>query len=123
MNNELDIAIVGMSGRFPGARNVDEFWHNLAGGIESITRFSDQAILDSGVHASYLSNPNYVKAKVNVKRTVELAKLQGVDLGIRTADISRDEIKPVPVETPVSVESVPVEPLMAPVFEIPSEQE
>ena len=40
MNNELDIAIVGMSGRFPGARNVDEFWHNLAGGIESITRFS-----------------------------------------------------------------------------------
>jgi len=62
MNNELDIAIVGMSGRFPGARNVDEFWHNLASGIESITRLSDQEILDSGVPASYLSNPSYVKA-------------------------------------------------------------
>src|SRR3989441_1253191 len=62
MNNEFDIAIVGMSGRFPGARNVDEFWHNLAEGIESITRFSDQEILDSGVPASYLSNPSYVKA-------------------------------------------------------------
>ncbi|OLE64546.1 MAG: hypothetical protein AUI36_09055 [Cyanobacteria bacterium 13_1_40CM_2_61_4] len=62
MNNEFDIAIVGMSGRFPGARNVDEFWHNLAEGIESITRLSDQEILESGVPASYLSNPSYVKA-------------------------------------------------------------
>ena len=62
MNNEFDIAIVGMSGRLPGARNLDEFWRNLAEGIESITRFSDQEILESGVPASYLSNPSYVKA-------------------------------------------------------------
>src|SRR2546423_12855421 len=62
MNNEFNIAIVGMSCRFPGARNIDEFWHNLAAGIESITRLSDQEILESGVPASYLSNPSYVKA-------------------------------------------------------------
>ncbi|PYK01940.1 MAG: hypothetical protein DME23_02920 [Verrucomicrobia bacterium] len=62
MNNEFDIAIVGMSGRFPGARNLDEFWHNLAEGVESITRFSDQEILESGVPASYLNQPSYVKA-------------------------------------------------------------
>lgn len=30
------IAVIGMSGRFPGARNLDEFWANLAGGVESI---------------------------------------------------------------------------------------
>src|SRR6266480_2702422 len=62
MNKEFDIAIVGMSGRFPGARNLDEFWHNLAEGIESITRLSDQEILESGVPAFYLSNASYVKA-------------------------------------------------------------
>lgn len=62
MNNELDIAVVGMAGRFPGARNVDEFWHNLVEGIESITRFSDAELLRSGVDAACLSNPNYVKA-------------------------------------------------------------
>src|SRR5882762_10430788 len=62
MNSEFDIAIVGMSGCFPGARNVEEFWHNLAGGIESITRFSDQELLENGVPASCLSNPGYVKA-------------------------------------------------------------
>src|SRR6266705_465492 len=62
MNNEFDIAIIGMSGRFPGARNLDEFWHNLAEGTESITRLSEEEILKAGVPASYLSNPSYVKA-------------------------------------------------------------
>ncbi len=62
MNNELDIAVVGMAGRFPGARNIDEFWHNLVEGVESITRFSDEELLRSGVPAACLSNPNYVKA-------------------------------------------------------------
>jgi acyl transferase domain-containing protein/thioesterase domain-containing protein/acyl carrier protein/SAM-dependent methyltransferase len=33
----IDIAIVGMSGRFPGARNLSEFWNNLARGIDSVT--------------------------------------------------------------------------------------
>src|SRR5256714_3551812 len=61
-NNETDIAIIGMAGRFPGARTVDEFWHNLSAGIESITRLSDQEILESGVPPSYLSDPRYVKA-------------------------------------------------------------
>ena len=35
------IAIIGMSGRFPGASNVETFWKNLAGGVESISRFTD----------------------------------------------------------------------------------
>ena len=30
------IAIVGMAGRFPGARNTAEFWRNLRDGVESI---------------------------------------------------------------------------------------
>jgi amino acid adenylation domain-containing protein len=34
----VDIAIIGMSCRFPGANNVDAFWNNLRGGKESITR-------------------------------------------------------------------------------------
>ena len=61
-NYELDIAVVGMACRFPGARNLDEFWHNLVEGVESITRFSDEELLRSGVPAACLSNPNYVKA-------------------------------------------------------------
>jgi len=32
-----DIAVVGMSGRFPGAENLDRFWQNLAQGKSGVT--------------------------------------------------------------------------------------
>lgn len=42
-NNEIEgiekIAVIGLSGRFPGAKNVDEFWDNLCKGKESISFF------------------------------------------------------------------------------------
>ena len=37
-----DIAIVGMAGRFPGARNVRQFWRNMRDGVESIRSLTDQ---------------------------------------------------------------------------------
>ena len=58
----LDIAVVGMSGRFPGARDLDQFWSNLANGVESITRFSDEILIKAGVPASHLADHTYVKA-------------------------------------------------------------
>ena len=58
----VDIAIIGMSCRFPGAATVEEYWKNLCDGIESITFFSDQELLDAGVAPSLIANPNYVKA-------------------------------------------------------------
>ncbi|CAN7772038.1 amino acid adenylation domain-containing protein [Rhizobium leguminosarum] len=33
----LDIAIIGVSGRYPGARNLEEFWENLRNGRDCIT--------------------------------------------------------------------------------------
>lgn len=62
MDNESDIAIVGMAGRFPGARNLEEFWRNLAQGTESIARLSDEEILAAGVSADVLNWADYVKA-------------------------------------------------------------
>ena len=35
------VAVIGMAGRFPGARNVEEFWANLREGVESISFFTD----------------------------------------------------------------------------------
>lgn len=58
----LEIAVIGMAGRFPGARNINEFWDNLKNGIESISFFSDQELVDAGVTSELLQNPNYVKA-------------------------------------------------------------
>ena len=58
----LEIAIIGMSGRFPGASTVEAFWQNIAEGVESITTFSEAELQAAGVAASLLRDPNYVKA-------------------------------------------------------------
>lgn len=57
-----DIAVVGMAGRFPGARTPSDFWNNLAAGVESIVRLSDEALLREGVDGATLRDPRYVKA-------------------------------------------------------------
>ncbi|PHK32285.1 polyketide synthase, partial [Nostoc linckia z15] len=57
-----EIAIIGITGRFPGANNVDKFWENLRDGVESISRFTDEELLAAGVDAALLSDANYVKA-------------------------------------------------------------
>jgi acyl transferase domain-containing protein/acyl carrier protein len=58
----LEIAIIGMAGRFPGAQTIDEFWRNLRDGVESISTFSDAELIAAGVDPALLGQPNYVKA-------------------------------------------------------------
>lgn len=57
----LEVAVIGMAGRFPGARSIDEFWQNLQQSVESITPLKDQQLLAQGVSAEMLADPNYVK--------------------------------------------------------------
>ena len=58
------IAIIGMSGRFPGAANVDEFWHNLVRGVDSISTFTDEELAASGADVPALrKDPRFVAAR------------------------------------------------------------
>jgi acyl transferase domain-containing protein len=70
-DNDLSIAIIGMSGRFPGAQSLDEFWSNIRNGIESIRQLRDEELLHAGVDAGILKNKSYVKA---------CSTLSGIDL-------------------------------------------
>ena len=59
-----DIAIIGMTGRFPGAANMDEFWRNLVAGVESISFFTDEELAASGLDVRTLrKDPSYVSAR------------------------------------------------------------
>ncbi len=60
------IAIIGMSGRFPGARNVEEFWRNLCAGVESIRPFTAEELRASGIAAATASEPGYVNAGAQI---------------------------------------------------------
>ena len=56
------VAIVGMACRVPGARTVEQFWHNQAHGIESITRFDRAELVAAGVPEHVLADPDLVPA-------------------------------------------------------------
>ncbi len=56
------VAIIGMAGRFPGARNIDEFWRNLRDGVESIRSFTAEELKSAGVDEVTLSAPSFVNA-------------------------------------------------------------
>ena len=59
---ENAIAIVGISGRFPGADNVGQFWANTRRGVTSITRFSNAELEDS-FPAEVRDAANFVRAR------------------------------------------------------------
>ncbi|WP_224245440.1 type I polyketide synthase [Hyalangium gracile] len=65
------IAIIGMAGRFPGARDVESLWRSLCDGVELITRLPDASLEDAGVDAAARQRPGYVPAR---------GLIEGVDL-------------------------------------------
>jgi polyketide synthase PksJ len=58
-----EVAVIGMAGRFPGAKNIDEYWENLWKGVESITFFSGEQFLEAGGDPELLHDSGYVRAK------------------------------------------------------------
>ncbi|KQS32326.1 type I polyketide synthase [Pedobacter sp. Leaf194] len=61
-SSSKDIAVIGMSARFPGANTIEEFWSLLIEGRESVTFFST-AELDESVDEELKNDPAYVKAR------------------------------------------------------------
>ncbi len=59
----LDIAIIGVSGAFPGAVNLEEYFYNLKNGVESISSFSDSELAAAGIPSDLYQKENYIKAK------------------------------------------------------------
>ncbi|MFM9847917.1 MAG: type I polyketide synthase [Hyphomicrobiaceae bacterium] len=55
-----DIAVIGMALRVPGAKNVEQFWDNLRGGVESIRSLTEEELLAVGEAPSKLRDKNYV---------------------------------------------------------------
>ena len=57
-----DIAIIGMACRLPGARNTNEYWANLVGGVESIRQLTEEELHKAGVPRRTIADPSYVRA-------------------------------------------------------------
>ncbi len=56
------IAVIATAGRFPGARDVEQFWANLCAGRDTITTFAPSE-LDPSLPASLTGDPCYVRSR------------------------------------------------------------
>ncbi|MEH2193607.1 MAG: SDR family oxidoreductase [Nostoc sp.] len=50
--NGLEVAIIGLAGRFPGSKNIEEFWQNLSQGIEFSSVLQDSKTTDPDVESA-----------------------------------------------------------------------
>ncbi|TCN19786.1 amino acid adenylation domain-containing protein [Sinorhizobium americanum] len=57
----MDIAVIGMAARLPGAETVDDLWENLCQGVCSIAPLSEQELKARGIPEAVLSRSDYVR--------------------------------------------------------------
>jgi acyl transferase domain-containing protein/acyl carrier protein len=55
------VAVIGMAGRFPGARSVGELWRNLLDGVKGLREFTDEELIAAGADPGQLADPRYVR--------------------------------------------------------------
>lgn len=61
MDTSKCIAVIGMSGRFPGAENLQDFWNILAQGQSVFTQLTDDELQQEGINADMTEQSNYKK--------------------------------------------------------------
>lgn len=76
-------------------------WNNLGLAYEKQGQLANAA---DAYRSSLAGNPDYVKAKVNLKRITELAKAEGIAIGEKRAEIG-PEVTAQPTETPAEIEA------------------
>lgn len=86
-NNENSIAIIGASNRFPKSNTLDQYWKNIANGIELIHTLSDQELEEAGVDPDVFNKKNYVKRRAHIDNP-GLFDANFFDMTVRDASIT-----------------------------------
>lgn len=81
------VAIIGMAGQFPDAKNIDALWKNLIQSRESITFFTEEELINAGVPLSLLKDPNYVRAR-GILENIDLFDAAFFNISPREAEVT-----------------------------------
>jgi acyl transferase domain-containing protein len=57
-----EVAIIGMSGRFPKAKSVEAFWRNLRDGLDAVSRLTPEETAGLGLTPDLMRDNHYVNA-------------------------------------------------------------
>src|SRR5215475_11488706 len=73
MSNDFDIAVVGVGCRFPDAWTARQYWSNIAGGLVSMRRLSDDQLRAGGVPDAAVRAPDYVRVGTTLPGVADFA--------------------------------------------------
>jgi myxalamid-type polyketide synthase MxaC len=59
--DDVDVAIIGMAGRFPGAADVQSFWKLVRDAVEGLRTLDESELRRAGVREQTLAHPNYMR--------------------------------------------------------------
>lgn len=83
---ENHIAVIGMTGRFPEADTLEQFWSNLKEGRESITFFTEEELVKGNIEKKLVDNPRYVGAD-GVIRNMDMFDAEFFGINPREAEL------------------------------------
>jgi phthiocerol/phenolphthiocerol synthesis type-I polyketide synthase E len=87
-----EVAVVGMAGRFSKAADVEAFWRNIRDGLECISYFTDEELLEAGANPEELKHPAFVRAK-GILEDAELFDAAFFGFNPREAEIMDPQIR------------------------------
>src|SRR5215470_14204177 len=67
-DRSLDIAVTGVSARFPGCASLDEWWSALLAGTVLTHRYRRDQLVAAGVPAHLIDDPHYVPVRGHMDR-------------------------------------------------------
>ncbi|MEP6299039.1 MAG: polyketide synthase, partial [Ilumatobacter sp.] len=84
--DESAVAIVGMSGRFPGAPDVNRLWERVVAGDDCLVDLNPALLIQAGLPASIVNQPNYVP-RAGILEGVDRFDAEFFGIGARDASI------------------------------------
>ncbi|WP_228858253.1 type I polyketide synthase [Xenorhabdus sp. PB61.4] len=57
----FEIAIIGMAGQFSGASDIEQFWQNIAAGVESVRPLTDDELDAEGISMEARSRADFIR--------------------------------------------------------------
>ncbi len=82
----LEVAVVGLAGRFPGADDVASFWQNLIAGVSSVVDLSAEELIARGADPAVVNGSRWVKAAAEIGGA-DLFDARFFDIAPREAEI------------------------------------
>ncbi|HXU31946.1 MAG TPA: type I polyketide synthase, partial [Thermoanaerobaculia bacterium] len=81
----LEVAIVGLAGRFPGAADAEALWANLCAGVESIRPLAEAEVRAAGLTPEQAADPRWIKAAADLAE-IDLLDAPFFDFSPREAE-------------------------------------